>query len=131
MAACHIRSISLPSRSHPLIVNIEEQLYKLKASKSSSMSCKLNGLKNLFECIDDLLQMPMAQQSLTRERQNLCVESTLNGSMELLDLCDSTRDLFSQMKECVQELELSLRRRKGKDSGIALKLRVTWNLERS
>uniref|UniRef100_A0A2C9UWU6 Uncharacterized protein n=2 Tax=Manihot esculenta TaxID=3983 RepID=A0A2C9UWU6_MANES len=123
MAACHIRSISLPSRSHPLIVNIEEQLYKLKASKSSSMSCKLNGLKNLFECIDDLLQMPMAQQSLTRERQNLCVESTLNGSMELLDLCDSTRDLFSQMKECVQELELSLRRRKGKDSGIALKLR--------
>ncbi|OAY35485.1 hypothetical protein MANES_12G105800v8 [Manihot esculenta] len=118
MAACHIRSISLPSRSHPLIVNIEEQLYKLKASQSSSMSYKLNGLKNLFECVDDLLQMPLAQQTLSHERQSQCVENALNVSLELLDLCDSTRDLFSQMKECVQELELSLRRRKGKDSGI-------------
>ncbi|OAY35487.1 hypothetical protein MANES_12G106000v8 [Manihot esculenta] len=112
MASCHIRSTSLPSRSHPLIANVEEQLYKLKASQSSSMSCKLNSLKNLFECVDDLLQVPVAQQSLSHERQSQCVENALNGSLELLDLCDSTRDLFSKTKECVQELELSLRRRK-------------------
>uniref|UniRef100_A0A2C9USA5 Uncharacterized protein n=1 Tax=Manihot esculenta TaxID=3983 RepID=A0A2C9USA5_MANES len=102
MSACHLRSISLPSRSHPL--TIEEQLCKLKASQSSSKGHKLSGLKNLF--------------TLCHERQSQCVENVLNGSLELLDLCDSTRDFFSQMKECVQELELSLRRRKGRDCGL-------------
>ncbi|OAY35474.1 hypothetical protein MANES_12G104700v8 [Manihot esculenta] len=118
MASCHIRSLSLPSRSHPLIVSIKEKLRKLKASQSSSMSCKLNSLKSLFEFIDDLLQMPVAQQTLSHERQGQRVENVLNGSLALLDLCDSTRDLFSRMKDCVQELELSLHRRKGKDFGI-------------
>ncbi|OAY35476.1 hypothetical protein MANES_12G104900v8 [Manihot esculenta] len=112
MASCHIRSFSLPSRSHPLIVTIEEQLCKLKASQFSTMSCKLNGLKNLFECTDDLLQMPVAQQTLSHESQSQCVEDALSGSLDLLDLCDSIRDFFSQMKECVQELEFSLGRRK-------------------
>ncbi|KAF2283743.1 hypothetical protein GH714_014738 [Hevea brasiliensis] len=122
MAACHLRSISLPSRSHPLIVAAEEQFYKLKASQSSSMSYELNGLKNLFERIDDLLQLPQAQQTLSHERQSQCVENALDGSLELLDLCDSTRDFFAQMKECVQELELYLRRREGKDSGTTIEV---------
>ncbi|KDP31978.1 hypothetical protein JCGZ_12439 [Jatropha curcas] len=106
MATCHLRSISLPSRSHPLTVSIEEQLYRLKASQSSSIGQKLNGLKNLFECVDDLLQLPTTQQNLNKSGEN-----ALNG----LDMCDATRDFFSQLKECVQALELSLRRRKGGD----------------
>ncbi|KDP31962.1 hypothetical protein JCGZ_12423 [Jatropha curcas] len=110
MAACHLRSISLPSRSHPLTLSIEEQLYKLKASQSSSIGQKLNGLKNLFECVEDLLQLPATQQN-----PNKSAENALNGSIELLDMCDTTRDFVSQMKECVQGLELSLRRRKGGD----------------
>ncbi|EEF29123.1 hypothetical protein RCOM_0550780 [Ricinus communis] len=36
MASFHIRSINLPSRSHPLTVSIEEQLYKLRTSQFSS-----------------------------------------------------------------------------------------------
>ncbi|OAY33752.1 uncharacterized protein LOC110629760 [Manihot esculenta] len=118
MAACHLRSISFPSRSHPLTVSIEEQLYKLKASQSSSIGHKLNGLKNLLECVDDLLQLPQAQQTLSPERQSQYVQNALNGSLELLDFCDSTRDFFSQMKERVQEFELSIRRRKGRDCGL-------------
>ncbi|KDP31977.1 hypothetical protein JCGZ_12438 [Jatropha curcas] len=110
MAACHLRSVSLPTGSHPLTASIEEQLYKLKASHSSSIGQKLNGLKNLFECVDDLLQLPTTQQNL-----NMSGENALNGSIELLDMCDTTRDFLSQMKECVQGLELSLRRRKGGD----------------
>ncbi|KAG8641211.1 hypothetical protein MANES_13G122001v8 [Manihot esculenta] len=118
MAACHLRSNSLPSTSHPLTVSIEKQIYKLKASHSPSIAHKLSGIKNLFECVDDLLQLPHAQQTLSHEMQRQCVENALNGSLELLELCDSTRDFVSQMKECVQELELSLRRRKGRDSGL-------------
>ncbi|XP_021637669.2 uncharacterized protein LOC110633394 [Hevea brasiliensis] len=118
MAACHLRSISLPYGSHPLTATIEEHLYKLKASQSSSIFHKLSGLKNLYECVDDLLQLPLAQQSRSHERQSQCVENALNGSLKLLDLCDSMRDFFSDMKECVQRLELSLSRRKGGESGL-------------
>ncbi|OAY33760.1 uncharacterized protein LOC110629764 [Manihot esculenta] len=118
MASCHIRSISLPSRSHPLTVNIEEQLCKLNASQSSSIEHKLSGLKNLFKSVDDILELSLAQRTISSERQSHSVENAINGSLELLDICDTTRDLFSQMKECLQELELSLRRRKGGDSSF-------------
>ncbi|KAG8641213.1 uncharacterized protein LOC110629290 [Manihot esculenta] len=111
MAVFHLRSISLPSRSHPLAVNIEEQLCKLRASQSSSIGHKLSGLKNLFESVDDFLQLSFAQRTISHDRQSQSLENAMNGSLELLDICDTTRDLFSQMKECLQELELSLRRR--------------------
>ncbi|KAJ9170669.1 hypothetical protein P3X46_018761 [Hevea brasiliensis] len=118
MASCNLRSISLPSRSHPLNVNIEEQLCKLKASQSSSIGHKLSGLKDLFESVDDFLQLSFAQQPISNERQSQTIENAMNGFLELLDICDTTRDLFSQMKECLQELELSLRRRKGGESSL-------------
>ncbi|KAF2295310.1 hypothetical protein GH714_032543 [Hevea brasiliensis] len=118
MASCNLRSISLPSRSHPLNVNIEEQLCKLKASQSSSIGHKLSGLKDLFESVDDFLQLSFAQQPISNDSQSQTIENAMNGFLELLDICDTTRDLFSQMNECLQELELSLRRRKGGDSSL-------------
>ncbi|XP_050207228.1 uncharacterized protein LOC126656660 [Mercurialis annua] len=108
MASFHIRSISLPSRSHPLTLSLEEQLSKLNTSQSSlSLGQKLSGLKELYECVDDFLQLSLTQQSLSHENS---VEEALNGSLCLLDMCSNTRDFFSQMRECLQGLELSLRR---------------------
>ncbi|XP_050205244.1 uncharacterized protein LOC126655220 [Mercurialis annua] len=106
MASFHIRSISLPSKSHPLTATLEEQLCKLNTSQSSlSVGQKLSCLKELYECVDDFLQL-----TLSHEKQNQSVEEALNGSLCLLDICSNTRDFFSQMKECLQGLELSLRR---------------------
>ncbi|XP_050207230.1 uncharacterized protein LOC126656662 [Mercurialis annua] len=108
MASFHIRSISLPSRSHPITVSLEEQIYKLNTSHSSlSLGQKLSGLKELYECVDDFLRLSLTQQSLSHENS---VEVVLNGSLSLLDMCSNTRDFFSQMRECLRELELSLRR---------------------
>ncbi|KAF2295308.1 hypothetical protein GH714_032541 [Hevea brasiliensis] len=107
MAACHFRSISLPARSHPLTVTTEEELYKLKASESSSIGHKLSGLKNLFESVNDLLQLRLAHQTLSHDRQSQCAENALNGSLELLDLCESTRDFFSRMKESKGKINAS------------------------
>ncbi|XP_050205619.1 uncharacterized protein LOC126655462 [Mercurialis annua] len=108
MASFHIRSISLPSRSHPITVSLEEQLSKLNTSQSSlSLGQKLSGLKELYECLDDFLQLALTQQSLSHENS---VEEALNGSLSLLDICSNTRDFFSQMRECLRELELSIRR---------------------
>ncbi|KAJ9170672.1 hypothetical protein P3X46_018764 [Hevea brasiliensis] len=118
MASFHIRSISLPSRPHPLIVNIEEQISKLKTSKSSSIGQKVAGLKRLYDSVDDFLQMPLSQQSLSHEQQSQSVEQALNVSLGLLDMCSTTKDFFSQMKECFQGLESSLRRTRGGESGL-------------
>jgi hypothetical protein len=45
------------------------------------------------------------------------VEELLDGSVKILDICDITRDTMLQIKENVQSLHSSLRRRKG-DSSI-------------
>ncbi|KAJ6931658.1 hypothetical protein NC652_014985 [Populus alba x Populus x berolinensis] len=120
MAACHIRSTSLPSRSHPLNVSVEDQLDRLRSSQTTSNSVyhKLSGLKVLYECVEDFLQLPSTQQTLSNEQQKERGEEVLSGSLLLLDMCSTTRDVFSSMKECLQELESSLRRRKGGESGF-------------
>ncbi|KAJ6399703.1 hypothetical protein OIU77_020287 [Salix suchowensis] len=121
MAACHVRSISLPSRSHPLNASVEDQLDRLRSSLTASTSAyhKLSGLKALYECVEDFLQLPSTQQTLSNEQQKERGEEVLNGSLLLLDMCSTTRDVFSSMKECLQELESSLRRRKGGESGFS------------
>nr|XP_017250632.1 PREDICTED: uncharacterized protein LOC108221253 [Daucus carota subsp. sativus] len=102
----HSRSISLPSRPHPSAADVEEHLCRLRSSdetSTSSLSNKLSGLKNLYECVDDFLQLPMNHSSNSEE--------ALGASIRLLDLCNLTKEAFSQMRASVQDLESSLRRR--------------------
>ncbi|XP_039158847.1 uncharacterized protein LOC104451691 [Eucalyptus grandis] len=49
-------------------------------------------------------------------------EELLDASVMLLDVCKNVREAFSQMKECVQELKFSLRRRKRGDSSFAFEV---------
>ncbi|XP_010242900.1 PREDICTED: uncharacterized protein LOC104587127 [Nelumbo nucifera] len=120
----HARSISFPSRSHPLTARVEEQLCRMKASESSSSSSlssichNLGGLKDLYDCVDDLLQLPLTQQSLARQQHESWTTGVLDGSLRLLDVCGTTRDVLLQMKESLQHLQSSIRRKRG-DSGIA------------
>ncbi|OVA10890.1 Protein of unknown function DUF241 [Macleaya cordata] len=105
----HARSISLPTRSHPLTLAVEEQLCSLRSSElstssSSSISHNLAGLKDLYECVEDFLQLESTQQEKS-------VEGFLDGSVMLLDVCGTARDVLSQMKQCVQDLQSSIRRR--------------------
>lgn len=39
----------------------------------------------------------------------------LDGSLRLLDLCNSAKDALSQTRECMQEIQSILRRRRGSD----------------
>ncbi|WCJ31205.1 hypothetical protein M5689_012714 [Euphorbia peplus] len=106
MASFHLRSTSFPSKSHPLTSSLRDQLDILKKSESSSISQKLGGLKDLYECVDDYLQ------TFSNEKDNESVNKALNGSVGVLDMCSTTRDFMSQMKESVKVLESSLRRRR-------------------
>ncbi|OVA10882.1 Protein of unknown function DUF241 [Macleaya cordata] len=112
--AYHARSISLPTRSNPLTVTVEEQLCRLRSSElaassssSSSISHHLVGLKDLFECVEDFLQMQSTKQAFSVNS----VDGVLDGSIMLLDVCGTIMDVLSQMKQCVQDLQSSIRRR--------------------
>jgi hypothetical protein len=86
---------------------------------SSSVSYKLSALKDLHDSFDDLLHFPLIQQALSNEHYSKCIEESLERSIRLLDVCGTTRDVFSQMKECVQELESSLRRKRCGESSCS------------
>ncbi|KAI4386850.1 hypothetical protein MLD38_004741 [Melastoma candidum] len=119
---CHVRSVSLPSRSHPTTCSIEDALHRLKnfdtqnMSSFKSVSCGLAKLEDLYICMTDLLDMASTQQIL--RRQVTCSNALLDSSVHQLDVCGIARDLISQVKEYVQLLQSVLRRRKG-DQGMS------------
>ncbi|PPD84563.1 hypothetical protein GOBAR_DD18491 [Gossypium barbadense] len=125
-ASYHARSNSLPSRQHPIVSQIDENLNRLRASQSASTSSlighNLSGLQDLHECVDVLLQFPLTQQALAQEKQREMVEELLDGSLMLLDVCTTAKDALLQTKECTQELQSILRRRRGAE-GLANEFR--------
>ncbi|KAK2995106.1 hypothetical protein RJ640_020746 [Escallonia rubra] len=133
-AACHARSNSLPARSHPIASSFEGHLCRLRTSEASSSSSasslidQLGCLKGLHEQLQDLIQLPSTQRTLSYEKSG--ADKVLNGSLRLLDVCGTARDVFLQTKESIQELESSLRRKRGQtslshDVGTYLKSRKT------
>lgn len=56
-------------------------------TSSSSIGHNLNGLQDLYDCVDKLLQLSLSQQSLSQEQQKKCVQELLDGSLVLLDMC--------------------------------------------
>ncbi|KAH0700102.1 hypothetical protein KY284_014317 [Solanum tuberosum] len=113
------RSISLPSRSHPVTENIEEELNKLKTwqfSASPTAEAVYNGLVGFGEvhkCMGDLLNLPLTLQALSQCQNKKWVDEILDKSVRFLDICGTTRDLMSQFKENVKDVQSSLRRKKG------------------
>ncbi|KAM3285670.1 hypothetical protein P3S67_024471 [Capsicum chacoense] len=113
----HVRSISLPGRSHPTNQRVEEELNKLRSLEVSvapaAVSNGLIGLEKLYECIDDLLNLPQTLRALSQSLNAKCLDDLLDKSVRLLDVCATMGELVSQCKENVRDLRSSLRRRKG------------------
>ncbi|CAN0890332.1 hypothetical protein LINGRAHAP2_LOCUS16372 [Linum grandiflorum] len=106
----HARSNSLPSASHPLVSEIDEQVCRLRQSQAS-ISQKLNGLQDVYECVDKFIQLPSTQQAMIHDQT--CFNELLDGSLRLLDLCNAAKDALSHTKESVAELQSAIRRRQG------------------
>ncbi|KAL8059346.1 hypothetical protein ABFX02_03G080700 [Erythranthe guttata] len=106
----HSRSNSFPSQSHPTSENVEDHLCRLRAdSESTSVCANLASLRNLHEGINDLIQMPSVQQTLSHGNW---INELLEGSLKLVDLCALSREIVSLTKESVHDLESSIRRNK-------------------
>lgn len=115
MANLHVRSNSLPSESHPVVNAVEDHLRRLKSSEevttsATSVSAILAILGVVHESINNLIQMPSIQQSLTRGDNDKWTNQLLEESLGLVDLCGFTKDVLSLTKESVQELQSSIRR---------------------
>ncbi|KAJ6306238.1 hypothetical protein OIU78_021538 [Salix suchowensis] len=100
MAACHVRSISLPSRSHPLNASVEDQLDRLRSSLTTSTSAyhKLSGLKALYECVEDFLQE--LESSLRRRKGG---ESGFSSEVEAYMM--SRKKLDRTIRRCFKNLK--------------------------
>ncbi|XP_009785351.1 uncharacterized protein LOC107760968 [Nicotiana tabacum] len=119
---CPVRSISLPSRLNPNGLKIEAELDKLKNLETSSHSAEtiqagVLGLVQLYNCVQELIQCSNTQKALAQHQNGAIVEEALEGSLELLESCDTIRNLFCMIKEQMQHLQSALRR-KGADSSI-------------
>lgn len=114
----HARSNSfpLPSRPNPLVSEIDEPLNRLRdseaASTSSSISHKLNGLQDFYDCVDKFLQFPFSQQELSQEQNKGLVDELLDGSLRLLDLCNTAKDNVLQTKGSIQDIQSVIQRRR-------------------
>lgn len=140
-----LRSISLPTRSHPTTDRIQEQLDKLKSldwdtpSSSSSSSSRLNqicsglsGLAELYKCIEDLLKLPLTQQALSQHHNEKWVDELLDCPVRFLDIVGTTRDAISSIKAVVFDLQSAIRRRKlGDFISMETHLSAYWSLRRN
>lgn len=114
-----IRSISFPSRVHPNAERVEDAINKLRLDCSSGHVCSsLFGLEELYTCLDEYLNLPSTQQTLSQETSRHYVDDILDRSVKIMDICAMSRDLMAEIKERVRDLLSSIRRRKG-DSTVA------------
>lgn len=79
----HVRPTSLPSGSHPVSLGVEEKLHELRGWETSSSSTHYNtqmlrdgldGLRVLYDCVEDLLQSPQTQNAIAHNEHEKCVK---------------------------------------------------------
>ncbi|CAL0329248.1 unnamed protein product [Lupinus luteus] len=128
----HARSNSLPSKPHPIILQCNEHLARLEgassdATSSSLLSHKLNGLQDLHNCLEKLVQLPLTQEAIIHGSQEKWVEELLDGSLRLLDTCSATKDALIHTKECTRELQSIIRRRRGGERELIVEAKKFLN----
>ncbi|KAK6793089.1 hypothetical protein RDI58_012170 [Solanum bulbocastanum] len=122
MTINHVRS-SLATAAYPFIVCAEEQLQRLKSSEGTSSSSNskirqnLDGLRKLYDCVDDVLKLSISQQ--VHEKHAKLLEQVSDVSLNVLDTFSIIREAFSHMKESVQLLESSFRRGRVGESNLS------------
>ncbi|KAB2029839.1 hypothetical protein ES319_D05G188800v1 [Gossypium barbadense] len=122
----HIRSISLPCRSHPLITQIKDEITDLKTwsrspeKPTSAWLCDgLRRLKDLQDSLHDILQLPQTQQLLSHKRE--WVEKLLEDFLRFVDIYGIFQTSFLSLKEEQLAARVALRRKD--DSRIAVYLK--------
>ncbi|ERM96380.1 hypothetical protein AMTRI_Chr09g35600 [Amborella trichopoda] len=106
-----IRSVSMPTGSHPILSQVKEQVHQLSCEHMNSSSSEwfIGNLRNLYNDLDDLLRLPLAQHVLCKCKDE--VEELVEDSLSLLDACDKMRGVVAKVREQQQGILSTIRRR--------------------
>ncbi|VVA25734.1 PREDICTED: DUF241 [Prunus dulcis] len=128
MLSHHTRSISLPTRSHPLISQLKDHIAHLQSWAAASFSfsdwlCQgLTSLRDLHHCLDDTLRLPQTQDSLRRlssHSASCCwLDNLLDQFLLFVDVYGIFRTSVFALKQDHSAAQVALRKRD--DSQIAL-----------
>jgi len=116
MACQQLRSTSLPVRPHALVLELEDELQRLRSSAAASASAPsppaaLAGrLGDAYDRIEELVRLPGGRDALSSARWRRAVEAGLDASVALLDLCERARDAAASAKQHVRAARRALRR---------------------
>ncbi|XP_010242843.1 PREDICTED: uncharacterized protein LOC104587087 [Nelumbo nucifera] len=75
-------------------------------------------LRSLHDSANDLLQSPVTQQALVHHRDEKWIHEVTEGSLRMLDVCSITRDVLLLVKEHLQDLHSTLRRRSAREPDL-------------
>ncbi|RZC45700.1 hypothetical protein C5167_038644 [Papaver somniferum] len=131
----HVRSVSLPCRTHPLLSQLKDEINELKtwASKvddrTSSWLCDgLMMLKDVHDSVDDLLQLPQTQASLRRRSD--WVENLLEDFLRFVDVFGIFRASLVTLKEEQLSAQVAIRRRRDYESKLSSYAKARRNMEK-
>ncbi|XP_004500891.1 uncharacterized protein [Cicer arietinum] len=134
----HIRSISLPCRSHPLISHIKDEINglnnwvnstnsKSNPLTSTNLSNGLTLLKQTHETLQDILQLPQTQESL--RCHPLWVENLLEHSIRFVDAYGMFQTSILSLKEEHSSAQIAIRKRDESKFATYLKAKKKLNKE--
>ncbi|KAK7283446.1 hypothetical protein RIF29_12965 [Crotalaria pallida] len=130
----HIRSISLPCRSHPLFSHIKDQINGLiipskshTPQTSSNLSHALTLLKDTHETLQDILQLPQTIESL--RSHPLWVEKLLEDFLHFVDVYGMFQTSILALKEEHSAAQMAIRKRDESKVGVYLKAKKKMTKE--
>ncbi|GAV63454.1 DUF241 domain-containing protein [Cephalotus follicularis] len=129
----HIRSVSLPCRSHPLISQLKDEITDLKTraskpdNRTSAWLCDaLSSLKVIHNLLDDILQLPQSRESLTHKHD--WVEKLLEDFLRFVDVYGIFQTSVLALKETHYAAQVAIRKKD--DSKSALHVEATKKMAR-
>jgi Arabidopsis protein of unknown function len=123
-ATYHMRSVSLPCRSHPLIFSLEEQIQAVRswASKPERSSvwieAGLTHIELLQLALEDFLQLSQTQETIF---QATSLNQLLDELLQLVDFYSSFLSNIETLKQCNSEVQSALRRQDGLQMAASLR----------
>ncbi|XP_072995118.1 uncharacterized protein [Typha latifolia] len=113
----HVRSASLPCRSHPLVSHLEDEIRAVRSWLShpdpdpgspAGIQAGLAQIQYLHAALDDLLHLPRAQDPLRRAAGG---DRLLDTFLRLADAYGSFRSAAVALKQHASEAQAAIRRR--------------------
>lgn len=113
----HTRSISLPTRSHPLVSQLRDSIAELESWSSNDSSNRtsdwlctgLARLRAVHESMDDILQLPQTLETLSQHRQ--LIEKLLEDLLRFVDAYGIFRTSIMALKEEQAAAQVAVRKK--------------------